>query len=515
MIQRLALENNVTSSFRLNPGPDLFPRTPDSRLGGGRREALVLPPAREIRPLVDCYFQYFHALTPILHEPTIRAQLTGALPLPTCSGSRVLFNMIFAMGACDYATDNEPLKAGFQYYELARAALQHDLLEGGSLLLLQGLAIMAIYLQRNDKPNTSYICLGLAIRIAIALGLHVSTPSGNGKGLTVLESEMRCRIWWGLVTLETGMCMTYGRPHTLSLPSLFSVRLPLNTEDEYLTVSSAQKPPDMPGITRYTPLIKQARLAQMALHSLDRISRSLPSPTVEQIKWCGDYFRDQLAALPNYMQTIAPPPDGLAWAIQTWRARDYMSIIYRPVFISAAWSSGGKGVSDKQVGEIVDTCRTLAMENLRDIAQFVRGNPDPRRGCEWYTLYFGIQASLTLLLSIVWDPRHPCATSWREHIMDTMAWLRQLWSLKPLGMAWVQIMENVLSARPGPQLGCPTEGQQPLQVEENLVPDIDTFDFERYFSEIWDDQAQTTGLTSEFGLSIWEDTVMGLPGAFH
>lgn len=47
-------------------------------------------------------------------------------------------------------------------------------------------------------------------------------------------------------------------------------------------------------------------------------------------------------------------------------------------------------------------------------------------------------------------------------------------------MAWVQIMENVLSARPGPQPGCSTEDQQPVQAEESLVPDIDTFDFERY-----------------------------------
>lgn len=72
------------------------------------------------------------------------------------------------------------------------------------------------------------------------------------------------------------------------------------------------------------------------------------------------------------------------------------------------------------------------MENLRDIAHFVRGNPDPRRGCEWYTLYYGIQASLTVLLSIVWEPHHPCASSWREHIIDTVAWLRQLRSMKPV-----------------------------------------------------------------------------------
>ncbi|KAM0559892.1 hypothetical protein ACHAPJ_003841 [Fusarium lateritium] len=476
----------------------------------------MLPPARETAPLVDSYFQYFHALTPILHEPTIRAQLTGALPLPTGNGAQVMFNMIFATGANDLATGEAFRDNGVQYYERARAALQHDLLEGGSLLLVQGLAIMAIYLQRNDKPNTSYICLGLAIRIAMALGLHVSTTNGNGKGLTVLESEMRCRIWWGLVTLETGHCMTFGRPHALSFLSLFSARLPVNTEDEYLTVSSTQQPPDVPDLTRYSPLIKQARLAQLALHSLDRISRSLPSPTVEQIKWCGEYFRDQLAALPAYMQPTGSPPDRLAWAVQIWRSRDYMSILYRPVFLSAAWSSGSGAASVEQVREIVDICRNLAIENLRDIAHFVRNNPDPHRGGEWYTLYFAIQASLTMLLSIVWEPHHPSSASWRELIADTMMWFRQLRSMKSLGMAWVHIMESVLSARQGSQPGNPTEEIQPAaQGEESLSSVIDSFDFERYFSEIWDNQTQTGDPATDLGLSVWEDTVMGLPGAFH
>lgn len=294
------------------------------------------------------------SLTPIVHEPTIRAQITGALPLPTGSGSRVLFNMIFAVGAFDSTTNDGLGEDGFQYYEEARAALQQGLLKGGSLLLIQGLAVMALYLQRIGKPNAGYICLGLAIRMAVALGVHVSAPSSNGNGLTVLESEMRSRIWWGLVTLEAGMSMTYGRPHGIHFPSLSAVRLPINTDDGYLTVSTTHFPSDLPRVTLYTALITQAKLAQMAFHSLDRISRSQPSPTVEQIKWCGDYFRDQLAALPAYMQPHAPGPYRLARAIQIWRARDYRSILYRPVLLSAAWSSNPRAASAEVVREIVE-----------------------------------------------------------------------------------------------------------------------------------------------------------------
>ena len=292
------------------------------------------------------------ALHPLVHEPTIRAQITGALPLPKTYGGRVLFNMIFATGASDVASDDSPDNDGYHYYERARTALQIDLFAEGSLVLVQGLAIMAIYLQRRNKPNAGYICLGLAIRMAMALGLHVSTPDGDEAKLTVLESEMRSRIWWVLVTLEAGMCMTFGRSHSISLPSLFAVRLPVNCDDEHLTVSSTERPPDAPHATRHSALITQARLAQMAFHTQDRISRSLPSPTVDQVKWCGDYFRDKMAALPSYAYQLTSPYT-FAQAVQIWRARDYRSAVYRPVYLSAAWGAGGAMSSDSTVREIV------------------------------------------------------------------------------------------------------------------------------------------------------------------
>lgn len=278
----------------------------------------------------------------------------GALPLPTDRGSRVLFYMIFATGAFDSALEGDVDNNGEQYYEKARAALQEDLFLGGSLTLVQGLMIMAIWLQRISRPNAGYVCLGLAIRMAITLGIHVSTPNNRNGGLSVLESEMRHRTYWGLVALETGHCMTYGRPHGFNLHSLSTARLPINADDGLLTVSTTLAPTDADRVTLYTALINQAWLSEMASHSLDRLSRSLPSPTAEQIKWCGDQFREQLAALPSYMQPGAPGPYKFARAVQTWRARDYQSILYRPVLLSAAWNTSGLASLDENVKQVIE-----------------------------------------------------------------------------------------------------------------------------------------------------------------
>lgn len=291
------------------------------------------------------------ALHPIVHEPTIRAQLTGALPLPAIGGVQVLLNMIFAMGAFDTATD-ESMPDGTQYFETARMHLQQEFFAEGSLVLVQGLAIMALYLQRHNRPNTGYICLGLAIRMAVALGMHAPAYAGDSNVLGPLEMEIRNRVWWCLVTLEAGMSLTYGRPHGISTSSLNAVQLPVNTEDEHLTVSSVVLPESSPDVTCYTALITQAQLAQALFSSLDRISRSHPYPTVEQVKWCGKNFRDRIDEIPA-MRLDAPPAYCLAHAIQTWRARDYRSVIYRPVFLSAVWSVGMTAIADGCVNEIV------------------------------------------------------------------------------------------------------------------------------------------------------------------
>lgn len=62
-------------------------------------------------------------------------------------------------------------------------------------------------------------------------------------------------------------------------------------------------------------------------------------------------------------------------------------------------------------------CRTLALENLRDIRHFLQATSATAsitRGTAWFSLYFGWQASLTLLLSMVWEPHAHEAPQWRE-----------------------------------------------------------------------------------------------------
>jgi hypothetical protein len=62
------------------------------------------------------------------------------------------------MGALD-CVSTETGSHGAKYYDIARSILNADMMEGGSLELVQAVAIMANYLQRNDNPNAGYLLL--------------------------------------------------------------------------------------------------------------------------------------------------------------------------------------------------------------------------------------------------------------------------------------------------------------------------------------------------------------------
>lgn len=143
-------------------------------------------------------------------------------------------------------------------------------------------------------------------------------------------------------------------------------------------------------------------------------------------------------------------------------------------------------------------CRHLALQNLQDINEFVKENADPHRGAEWYILYFTIQASLPILLSIVWEPHHSSMEVWRTRIMETTTWMGQLQSLKQLSTSYVGMMEKIIyntASKTAEQLaGTAVEDPDPAGY------DLDTFDFERYFAEIWDGQGlDPGGMDGSFG----------------
>ncbi|KAF3921508.1 hypothetical protein ABW21_db0209827 [Orbilia brochopaga] len=380
------------------------------------------PPSHVADDLIKAYFTYFHKSYPVLHEPTFLAQYKGVLPRPVDGSWPLILNMIFAIGS--WTSSTSPNDVDIYFYEQARHHLTADIFESGRLGMVQALTLMANYLQKRNKPNSGHIIMGIAIRMALSLGLHREFPDWN---VSPLQKEIRRRVWWSLFVLDAGACVTLGRPVTFGEGTLgaLNVRLPLNIQDELMPsvqdfpASAAMVPTTCNEPTPYSCLIAQATFAKVSVKIHSRLlAGSLSS--YEEIQPFDEMINKWAASLPTYLAVDESPsepawlalPRGIFW----WRARDQRLILYRQLFFNrlmegkfgnkqsaaAVENKDGK-LSDKTTEKVVHICREVAKQSIDGIHNFYKTQPH-NQGGTWYVVYFIFSAVFIPLVSLLADP---------------------------------------------------------------------------------------------------------------
>jgi transcriptional regulatory protein GAL4 len=118
----------------------------------------------------------------------------------------MLSNVILGLGAF---CDSQPMSVIDYFLERATSGIVADHLETGSLVLVQAFTLLSNLAQKRNKPNAGSTYLGIAVRMAIGLGLHRELPRWN---ITAFEREERRRVWWVVFIFDSGACITFGRP---------------------------------------------------------------------------------------------------------------------------------------------------------------------------------------------------------------------------------------------------------------------------------------------------------------
>jgi transcriptional regulatory protein GAL4 len=175
--------------------------------------------------MIDGYFRTYHISYPTIHEPRFRAQYSEVIPKPKGNGWKALVYMIAAVGAFSSATS--PGAADVALFNAARSQISMNDLESGNISLIQLLTLMSNYLQKRNKPNSGYNYLGLALRMAMGLGLHKEFPKWD---ISPLQMEIRRRVWWTLFVFDIGATITFSRPIGWPHEGI-EVALPLNIHD--------------------------------------------------------------------------------------------------------------------------------------------------------------------------------------------------------------------------------------------------------------------------------------------
>lgn len=146
----------------------------------------------------------------------------------------ILLNTVLALGAWSIGDENSTMDDVF-YYRVKRLSQDSSVFEVGNLTLVQALLLLSNYTQKRNKPNTGWNYLGLAIRMAMSLGLHKEFPDWK---IGHLQREMRRRVWWGVYIFDSGASITFGRPVLLPESRIIEANHILNIHEE---VSSARK----------------------------------------------------------------------------------------------------------------------------------------------------------------------------------------------------------------------------------------------------------------------------------
>ncbi|OQV11205.1 Fungal specific transcription factor domain-containing protein [Cladophialophora immunda] len=224
--------------------------------------------------LVDVYFNRFHLIYPFLHESSFRAEYENmwADPeqAPRRSSWHALLNAVFTLGYEFYnelASSDVPAAVP-PFSDRARTIILAQVYKRGNLELMQGLLLLCHYLQGTLDLNECWNLVGLMIRTAFSIGLHLNPDSLS---VSSVEKEVRKRVWWGCFALDRTVSMKFGRPPSLHLQDALAVPYPLPVDDQYIQndIQAPRQPSYLPSTTEFfIHTIKLARLIDDILRHL-------------------------------------------------------------------------------------------------------------------------------------------------------------------------------------------------------------------------------------------------------
>lgn len=181
-----------------------------------------LPPRSLADHLLECYWNRVHCLYPFFHRPSFEqayenlwgSSKTAKPQLPELniglggsfdSGHQSIvfhcaLNAIFGL-SCHFsdipAAEREA--AAYSFFLRSKRFVGLDLLDIGTIGVVQTLLIISLLLQSTPYPNRCWNAIGLACRVAQGLGLHETTTQ---QSINPLEQEIRRRTWHGCVIMD-------------------------------------------------------------------------------------------------------------------------------------------------------------------------------------------------------------------------------------------------------------------------------------------------------------------------
>lgn len=200
-----------------------------------------LPSRQTLDALVEAFFKQVHPNYVVFHRGVFQNHYETLFPAPGIEEddkshhtdempstldvgwiSSICMVLTFGAQALEYRDRRRALILQKRYFRVVETALC-QLLNTTTLSSIQALLLLQLYQHNAGERNASWVVLGCACRMAMALGMHRDSITG---GFDPVERELRRRIWWTLFGFEQDLCLTLGRPSAIADLEEVSVGLP-------------------------------------------------------------------------------------------------------------------------------------------------------------------------------------------------------------------------------------------------------------------------------------------------
>jgi hypothetical protein len=197
-----------------------------------------LPNRGLAKVLVDLYILKVQPMYPALHEPTLEADIEAVYndDMESSPYQNFVARMVISISLQKMDTQYAGLADSFY---LAALKYLEPCVRPMDLRTLQCFALMAEYSLLTPTRTAIYYVVGIAVRLAQALGLHEEktiTRGTNGERADPLEIDMRRRLYWCIIVMDFGLAHALGRPSILATDQEhFDVEWFETCEDRYIT----------------------------------------------------------------------------------------------------------------------------------------------------------------------------------------------------------------------------------------------------------------------------------------
>ncbi|XWW94035.1 hypothetical protein V2A60_001977 [Cordyceps javanica] len=204
---------------------------------------VLLPTRRLADDLMRTYWLYIDPLYPFLNRSNWQdrySRLFAGEPLDTDeSVFMASLNIVFALSTQlqegqDATVRNDTSQ---DYFQRAQALVDVTIWDPGSVEVVQYLLITSQYLQSTNSPHQTWMVVGLAVRTAQSLGLHL--PETSAAKSPISERELYRKLWHGCVLMDRMVALTHGRPAMISAELASCVPLPALPEQDNQTIDGS------------------------------------------------------------------------------------------------------------------------------------------------------------------------------------------------------------------------------------------------------------------------------------